>query len=272
MIMEKHKLIQLVLKDLEELNEIANELQQTEEHSRFALDIALSKSKLVYQELEFLQELNNKANIASPLQEEQITISSPVLPEPEIEEKAKEELEERNEFPEPTTTGTEMQEAEEETKDEEVAVLEIQETAQTPLPEKEIKELEDQLAPVDPASEEKTTEPIEEETPNTKKTVGENFVKGKSLNDLLIESKTLDQKLASSPIEKLETAIGLNDRFQYTRELFENKPELFQKTVQQIDQSSNLSEAVNYLNSNFKWKKTDTSIQFAQLVKRRFTN
>ena len=271
MIMEKHKLIQLILKDLEELNEIANELQQTEEHSRFALDIALSKSKLVYQELEFLQELNNKANIASPLQEEQITISSPVLPPSEIEEKAKEELEERTEFSEPTKTGTEMQETEEETT-EEVAVPEIQETSQTPRPEKEIKELEDQLTPVDSASEEKKTKPIDEETPSTKKTVGENFVKGKSLNDLLIESKTLDQKLASSPIEKLETAIGLNDRFQYTRELFENKPELFQKTVQQIDQYSNLSEAVNYLNSNFKWKKTDTSIQFAQLVKRRFTN
>ncbi len=86
----------------------------------------------------------------------------------------------------------------------------------------------------------------------------------------MLENKTLDKKLASSPITKLETAIGLNDRFQYTRELFDNKPDLFRKTVQEIDQADSLNDAIAYLNSNFKWKKTDTSIQFAQLVKRRF--
>jgi len=120
-------------------------------------------------------------------------------------------------------------------------------------------------------SEEIPVEAEEEEVATTKKTVGENFSKGKSLNDLMLENKTLDKKLASSSITKLETAIGLNDRFQYTRELFDNKPDLFRKTVQEIDQANNLDEAVAYLNSNFKWKKTETSIQFAQLVKRRFT-
>ena len=150
---------------------------------------------------------------------------------------------------------------------------EISETAPPEPPEDEVpaakqKETAEEIR--EPEQEPAEITP-EEETESIKKTVGENFIKGKSLNDLMLENKTLDKKLASSPITKLETAIGLNDRFQYTRELFDNKPELFRETVQEIDQANTLDEAVAYLNSNFKWKKTDTSIQFAQLVKRRFT-
>ena len=57
----------------------------------------------------------------------------------------------------------------------------------------------------------KTTENHEEES--QAKIVGEFFTQGKSLNELLAGTGKLDQKLASSPITKLETAIGLNDRF-----------------------------------------------------------
>lgn len=272
MMMEKHKLIRLILKDLEELNEIANQLRQAEKLSRFELDIALSKSKLVFQEFEFLKELNSQDTEKETPKQEPIRTSPPPQPEArteevreklaemeaeskqQVQEQDKPELQEEraqpvfNHKPEiPVTAPPEPSE------DETPAARQSETREETPEPEQEPAEIE-----------------AEEEAEKIKKTVGENFIKGKSLNDLMLENKTLDKKLASSPITKLETAIGLNDRFQYTRELFDNKPDLFRKTVQEIDQAASLNDAIAYLNSHFKWKKTDTSIQFAQLVKRRF--
>ncbi len=274
MMMEKHKLIQLILKDLEELNEIANELRQSEKLSRFELDIALSKSKLVFHEFEFLKELNGQGAEKESPKQKSIIASAPTQPEPKMEEvreklmemepESKQEVKEKDkpklqEEPAQPAFNHEPEAPEaapSETSGNEASAAKQKETIEeAPAPEKEPMEIEK-----------------EEEAENIKKTVGENFIKGKSLNDLMLENKTLDKKLANSPITKLETAIGLNDRFQYTRELFDNKPDLFRKTVQEIDQAASLNDAVAYLNSNFKWKKTDTSIQFAQLVKRRFIN
>ncbi len=269
MIMEKHKLIQLILKDLEELNEITASLHQSQDISKFELNIALSKSKLVSQEFEFLKEISETPNNTPVPERAETTITTPILPSEKIEEKVKDELSkpEVNEIkPENTPNNTNIK------------------PEPKQAPEKKIAETP--AAPIEKTSQEQTPEPTTGSCSNEKvekeenieedsaklKTLGENFVKGKSLNDLILASNSLDKRLASSPIEKLETAIGLNDRFQYTRELFDNDPALFHRTIRSIDQSNNLDDAVSYLNSNFKWKKTDTSIQFAQLVKRRFTN
>lgn len=292
--MEKQKLIQIILKDLRELNDIADGLGRSQGLSNFEIDIALSKSKLIYQEFQFLQEIEKqKVEIPSIPKPVEAPVKETLAdhPAPQVETVAQEEAEEERPTETPTAEKPETvseEKVEEQHKhetaaeasitEEEIAAeikneplesttatkeaIEVEEiVAKTPAPEEEPQKKDDTID-----KEELTEEPTEQ------KIVGENFAKGKSLNDLLLESKTLDQKLANSPIEKLETAIGLNDRFQYTRELFNNNPELFRDTVKEIDQSTNLEEAVSFLNSNFKWKKTETSIQFAQLVKRRFTN
>ncbi|HKJ43379.1 MAG TPA: hypothetical protein VKA27_14875 [Sunxiuqinia sp.] len=262
--MEKDKLIKIILKDLEELNEIAAGLNSSGDLTKLELDIAVSKSKLVYQEFEFLNDLNRAQFKNTP--PHPVTVSSPVIPEEKVVEEAQHEVSKEEPVVEKQEEKTEAQ------KSEEV----VEEKPVQPEPEEATKDeeiepdkiVEDQSEPE--ATMNETADEDETEEPQQKR-VGDNFVKGKSLNDLLIEGKRLDAKLAGSPINKLETAIGLNDRFQFTRELFKNNPDLFRKTIQQIDQSSNLDEAVNYLNSNFKWKKTEISIQFAQLVKRRFS-
>ena len=266
-IMEKQKLIQIILKDTAELNEIACELGSSNDLSKFELEIALSKSKLIYQEFELLNELSSREHSGKfdnsafdrpwvpflPESEETTGIPEPV---PAIQEPGQHHAED-NGFKEPEG---EPEKDSPEQKPQKIAV-------EQGLPEKPPKE------PFEKPEEEEVKIPDiapDEEIENNRKTVGEHFIKGKSLNDLLTENKTQELKLPGSHIEKLEYAIGLNDRFQYTRELFDNNPELFKNTIRQIDQLSSLDEAVSYLNSHFKWKKTDTSIQFAKLVKRRF--
>jgi hypothetical protein len=273
MMMEKHKLIQLILKDLEELNEIAHELRQSDKLSRFELDIALSKSKLVFQEFEFLKELNGQGAEKEASKQEPIPASAPTQAGAQMEE-VRDRLEEMEAGSKQEVKETDKPELQEEraqptfSQKPEMSVTSASKTSENENPPARQKVTIEEQAP-EPEKESAEIEE-EEEAENIKKTVGENFIKGKSLNDLMLGNKTLDKKLASSPITKLETAIGLNDRFQYTRELFNNQPELFRKTVQEIDQAASLNDAVAYLNSNFRWKKTDTSIQFAQLVKRRF--
>lgn len=261
--MEKHQLIQIIRKDIDELNEITKGLDETTGFSKFELEIAVSKSKLVYQEFEFLKELSSQTSINN-LQKPEFD-KPPVYSKSDIIEKIQEqELEEeiteegsktagKNESPEEENAPGDH--PHESTGKETNSEDEIAETNQEPV-----------------RAEEEMNTKYEEESTDLKKTVGEHFVKGKSLNDLLIEGKTLGRDLTGPPIRKLESAIGLNDRFQFTRELFNNDPELFGRMIREIDQAETLNEAVRYLNNNFKWKKTETSIQFAQLIKRRFTN
>lgn len=263
--MEKDKLIKIILKDLEELNEIAAGLSTSGNLTKLELDIAVSKSKLVYQEFEFLNDLNRRqVNDVSPSTN---TISTPIIPEEKVVEEVKHEVtvtESLGKDPEPDKIIEEPKN----TVEEKAPQPEIKEEVVAVTEDKAEKPITEQEEP--PKKEEPETEEEEPGSPQ-QKTVGEHFVHGKSLNDLLTESNRLDHKLASTPIEKLEAAIGLNDRFQFTRELFDNNADLFRSTIQYIDQSENLNDAVAFLNSNFKWKKTETSIQFAQLVKRRFS-
>ena len=102
-------------------------------------------------------------------------------------------------------------------------------------------------------------------------TLGEKFHHGRSVNDLLLEQGKSDTKFSHMPLASLHSAIGINDRFLFTRELFEGNATAFTEAVKKIDQMSGLQEAAAFLRDNFKWKKNDTSLKFIDLVKRRFT-
>jgi len=105
------------------------------------------------------------------------------------------------------------------------------------------------------------------------KRLGDSFLKEKSVNDLLSDDfSKLEHKLSNRPVSSIQSAIGINDRFQYIRELFEGSADNFVKTVADLDSMNDIKEAVNYLQSNFKWKKNDTSLKFVNLIKRRFPN
>lgn len=272
--MEKQKLIKIILKEIAELNEIAADFDVDQGISKYELDIAISRARLIHQELEFLNELNGDVHVKPTEDFDNEETISPAYMQTE------------EEAGEPGTMSVEWETVEENVQVEDSEAESADEVSRSEM-------FKEEVAGEEPAPEEESEEEIveeqEKEMPGEEnvadadqnrddekepvmRTVGEHFVKGKSLNDLMTEQKTLDRKLADSPINSLEHAIGLNDRFQYTRELFDNNPDLFRTTIRHIDSLDTLPEAVAYLNTNFKWKKTDTSIQFAQLIKRRFSN
>jgi hypothetical protein len=112
----------------------------------------------------------------------------------------------------------------------------------------------------------------ESEVPETLSRLGDSFLKGKSVNDLITDQNKLEFKLSNRPVRSIQSAIGINDRFQYIRELFDNDSEKFLEAVKTLDSSENIKDAVDYLRHNYKWKKNETSLKFVNLVKRRFLN
>ena len=258
--MDKDKLLYIIRKDLLELNEMTSDLVGKKTLSTHEIEFALSKSRIVLQEFEFLKELNTSVSSEPVLAP---TIEAPVS---DNEHEAKDV---DGSIVEKLADFSLKRETDVEDKSEELVMaiehdlnddkLSIQVDAETDTTEISNSSIE-------------TDEAVVEEIENANKIVGETFIKGKSLNEILTDTYKLDQKLASSPIEKLESGIGLNDRFQFIRELFDNDANLFQQVVQQIDKMDSLNDAVSYLSDNYQWKKNDTSIKFAQLVKRRFTN
>ncbi|MGV8091687.1 MAG: hypothetical protein AB2L24_07480 [Mangrovibacterium sp.] len=234
--MDRNKLIRIIQKDLNELNEITDELAGKPQISALEIEFALGKARILCQEFDYLRELNQQ------------------LSSPEIQDSPK-EVSSLKEVVDQEDTPEQENRMDDKTEEIEEKIMEFHDFEQdtTVLEKEEIREEEIQ------------------QSGTGKKTLAEIFIQEKSLNDSLSVGKTIDHKLAVSPLSKLEAAIGLNDRFLFIRELFSNDAGLFNQTVKQIDQMQNLSEAVTFLNSNFKWKKNETSLKFAQLVKRRFS-
>lgn len=250
--MDNKKLLNFLLKDLSELDELFDDKTygDFDELEMEFLQTRLKSSKklvsiLLDRENQAISETSTKSG---PGPTEEVI----VLPENTDEEIEPVVVEEKSEIPEQT-----------EEISEEITV----EKEEIPEPETELKiEMED-----DRSDDEMELEDEEVENPN--RTLGDSFLKEKSVNDILASTNgKLEYKLSNRPVESIQTAIGINDRFQYIRELFDGKSDVFSKTVTDIDNMNDIKEAVHYLQQNFKWKKNETSLKFVNLVKRRFLN
>lgn len=295
--MNREKLTKIIVRDIDELKDIADEIRQDGATS-LEIDIALSKAKLVIEELQLLKK--NMEENKVEIQKKTEPVADEIADEiPEaIEDEIQDEIIIESEIEEETEPESEPDtEQEEEPVIEEEPVVELEEEpVMDPEPESEIEdepeaesepetddepeqvaELEIDTEPdeeeQEPVQEEEKTEEINEPEPVSQanaKTVGEKFQAGKSLNDLIGGNGTLDEKIATSPIKSLKASIGINDRFLFIRELFNNDTAKYAKTIEDMDQLENIKQAVDYLTSNMKMQKTETSLKFVELIKRRF--
>lgn len=258
--MENKKLIKILLKDMGELEELISDIKSNGGFNALEMEFVHTRAKGIFQLMQMLNyqdgsvsDDNNKRNNLKESESEQkaeISITQQVM-----EEK-----------PEPEK---ELFEEEPEVEKEQVNILisaEVkEETAQEPeLVESAVVQVEEKQDEV----------VLEEETekPEIASRLGDSFLKGRSVNDLITEHVNLESKLSNLPVSNLQSAIGINDRFQYIRELFDGDNQKFQDTVKAIDSMHNLNEAAEYLRNNFKWKKNETSLKFVNLIKRRFLN
>ncbi|MDX9882476.1 MAG: hypothetical protein RBS73_10440 [Prolixibacteraceae bacterium] len=344
--MNKEKLINSILRDIDELREITEEIKNDRFASILEVNLAFSKAGLLLQEFQLLKEKyigGNQQNvvekeIVAPISfvaavvEETETkavveetpkpdeTTEPVADVPEMQhepllvldedasfetgEPEDEELEEPEEVEEDFIEEEEnlieeeenlveeeedLVEGEEDLDEEEENLVEGEEEPnegeveeEAPIYVKEIPDYEEEFEVKEEQDEEEPEAELDEdaefeEEPDPSlaenQTIGEKFHAEKSVNDIMgnqQENGTLDQKFAHGPISSLQAAIGINDRFLFIREIFNNDAQLYSSAIKRLDSCNDIREAVDYLSNNFRIKKTETSLKFVELIKRRF--
>lgn len=359
--MDKRKLVNIIVKDLDELKILAEEVADSQDNSSLIIDLAVNKARLLIQEIEVLREIAVNSVLLQPVVgddledadlEDEEEVSDLNFPDPELEilhfeegefpenedlpeevdeeefeedevqeedepeldeneeddlksvaeiefddedelENAEEEELEEEELAETAEEDLEEEDTVEEEADDEEAELEDEEKVEEePLqktniqvtelgnsPQPGIREIhidefddDDELEPINfepiPAA---SVKPTMHEVPKPDNTaVGQNYHKERSLNDSMGENKQ-ESKLSSGPINSLRAAIGLNDRFLFIREIFNNNSEKYNEIIERLDKMEQIQEAVEYLKANLSMEKNETTMKFVDLLKRRFT-
>ncbi len=95
-----------------------------------------------------------------------------------------------------------------------------------------------------------------------------------SVNDVLagLEKKAnLASRFNSRPITNLRKAIKINDRIRFVNELFDRDSIQYEQTIDLIESSTNINEALDKLFSSRNWNQEDeTTVDFLELVYQRF--
>jgi hypothetical protein len=99
-----------------------------------------------------------------------------------------------------------------------------------------------------------------------------------SLHEQLIatnQERSLADRFKNAPISDLRSAIGLNERANFIRDLFQGDREAYFRTLEQLNAAHDYQEAVVYLENRVKeaygWNEQHETVQaFMELVYRRF--
>jgi len=355
--MDKRKLVNMIVKDLEEIRVLSEEVAESEDDSSIIIDLALYRARLLCQEIELLRELAGSSPTlqtktdGGSFDREEDEVSNTHFSDPELEiinfedqgfdateelpnhEELKENEEEEDDWEEEDededvteieedeethdqqeitddeleeedltevkntneTVNKEEEEEEEEEKEEEVAIA-----VESSQPEKEIQptELRNEIKSgmreihIDDPDDEDTLEPVRilpfsgsaarppmHEIPKPeitfiaepeKRMTDEKYHKERSINDSIAENQSADPKLITGRITNLRAAIGLNDKIQFIREIFENNAEKYNEVIDHLDKMEQIQEAVEYLKANLSMQKNQASMKFVELLKRRF--
>jgi hypothetical protein len=272
--MENKKLLMILLKDLSELDEMVAE-KEASSLDELEMEFLHTRVKGAKKIIQILYERESNTQIEKKEKEKVEVVEKPVEKK-QVEETAKEEPKTKHISElaaEPLIHQEKMVEEVPAEKEKEIEVSDhvIQ-------PKEEIEEA------VEVVREEKVKKPeavedkgvmLEEEkvVAAAGHTLGDSFSKEKSINDLVgVASEKLEHKLSNRPVANIQAAIGINDRFQFIRELFDGKADQFTEAVLELDKMSDIQQAVKYLQQNYQWKKDETSLKFVNLVKRRFSN
>ena len=103
------------------------------------------------------------------------------------------------------------------------------------------------------------------------KSINERLRASNQVNNAFLPTENSNLGYPITPIKLIWDAIGINDRFLFVRELFDNNNSKFESTVRSLDELASIQEAVNYLKMNFAWNNSEASQRFLILVKQRFT-
>ena len=113
--------------------------------------------------------------------------------------------------------------------------------------------------------------PVKTEPATAKQPVAAQKLSASEIIAQNMQGNVLANRFQQKPIANIASAIGLNDKFQYIRTLFDNKATDFTHTVAALNAMNSFDDAMQYISTHFEWDMEDpVTIQFLELVNRRF--
>lgn len=286
--MDTKTLVKIINRELNSVQEIAQSFQTEETIHELEINLMLSKIKEVYNLLAMLKPQKEVGLLKEvPFQE----IATEHIEKVKSNDNWQEEKEVKNNcsaLTNPTTTPpTPISEAKneelEERKEEEIILtkefpdFEEKETSQTTNLQKDkgIIFEEEEPQSKDTEVQEQKQKQIEKKS-QLNNILADRFQDKKiSLNDMLAgfkNDKDIAALLTARPIDNLKNAVKINDRIWYIQELFDHNADLYTQTIEAVNNSEHLDDALSYLFSRFDWDQNKKStISFLELIYRRFT-
>jgi len=251
--MDKNETIKNLKEDIQDIYSIVNRFENTNKYHQLDIDLALSKVRNLY---ELFLKFNSQEIYTPEYQEKEIsTITKQANQEQKIE--PKEDIQIKTKEISEQMPNQENQAEEIETKSEQ----KITETV--PEPEFIIET---------PSKQEIITE--SKSTNGSSEIVADKFQSKKFVHDNIIKNgskKDVSSKMQSKPIKDINTAIGLNDKFIFIRELFGGDKDHYNETIQVLNNFDTFENAIEFLHENFDWDHEDDNfIRLTELVRRKY--
>ena len=241
--MSKEVYIALIQKDIKELDVIAQGLYETDFPSPTVIKLASSKAMDIVNNLQRLSAVKQEESKAEKENQEKLA----------AEAKAKAEKEEQERLAAEAKAKAEREEQER-------LAAEAKAKAEREEQERLAAEAKAKAAAI--INDHNKHSIIEEKIGNLESKVEQmSKEKGGSMAD----------KIASSKISSIKSAISIADRFRFQRELFSGNADLMNSTLDRLDACSTIEEAEDIINDFTEWNPEDENVNdFLKLLGRRF--
>lgn len=257
--MSKEVYIALIQKDIKELDVIAQGLYETDFPSPTVIKLASSKAMDIVNNLQRLSTVKQEESKAEKENQEKLAAEAKAKAEKEEQERLAAEAKAKAEREEQERLAAEAK-AKAEREEQERLAAEAKAKAEREEQERLADEAKAKAAGI--INDHNKHSIIEEKIGNVESKVEQmSKEKGGSMAD----------KIASSKISSIKSAISIADRFRFQRELFGGNADLMNSTLDRLDACSTIEEAEDIINDFTEWNPEDENVNdFLKLLGRRF--
>ena len=257
--MSKEVYIALIQKDIKELDVIAQGLYETDFPSPTVIKLASSKAMDIVNNLQRLSTVKQEESKAEKENQEKLAAEAKAKAEKEEQERLAAEAKAKAEREEQERLAAEAK-AKAEREEQERLAAEAKAKAEREEQERLAAEAKAKAAAI--INDHNKHSIIEEKIGNLESKVEQmSKEKGGSMAD----------KIASSKISSIKSAISIADRFRFQRELFGGTADLMNSTLDRLDACSTIEEAEDIINDFTEWNPEDENVNdFLKLLGRRF--
>jgi cell wall-associated NlpC family hydrolase len=241
--MSKEVYIALIQKDIKELDVIAQGLYETDFPSPTVIKLASSKAMDIVNNLQRLSAVKQEESKAEKENQEKLAAEAKAKAEKEEQERLAAEAKAKAEREEQERLAAEAKAKAEKEEQERLAAEAKAKAAAIINDHNKHSIIEEKIGNVESKVEQLSKE------------------KGDSMAD----------KIASSKISSIKSAISIADRFRFQRELFGGNADLMNSTLDRLDACSTIEEAEDIINDFTEWNPEDENVNdFLKLLGRRF--